>query len=173
MHALLDAGVDVVVGTTGWTESRYARVHSCGGGGRAVLVPELRDGRGAGHEVLLPWPPLFRSPPESSRCTTRAGGRPRAQRQPPRAASLAHAPEGWPPATPDATEMDPRLGSRGGRVERRPVHADAPARPDCRRKEILLGNEVSSSRLYTELPSTRVSFMSGVLLGVRHVAGPA
>ena len=26
VHALLDAGVDVVVGTTGWTEESYARV---------------------------------------------------------------------------------------------------------------------------------------------------
>ena len=28
VHALLDAGVDVVVGTTGWTEESYARVRT-------------------------------------------------------------------------------------------------------------------------------------------------
>ena len=39
VHALLDAGVDVVVGTTGWTEESYARVREhAEASGRAVLI---------------------------------------------------------------------------------------------------------------------------------------
>ena len=39
VHALLDAGVDVVVGTTGWTEESYARVREhAEAAGRAVLI---------------------------------------------------------------------------------------------------------------------------------------
>ena len=39
VHALLDAGVDVVVGTTGWTEESYARVRThAQEAGRAVLI---------------------------------------------------------------------------------------------------------------------------------------
>ncbi len=39
VHALLDAGVDVVVGTTGWTEESYARVREhAQAAGRAVLI---------------------------------------------------------------------------------------------------------------------------------------
>ena len=39
VHALLDAGVDVVVGTTGWTDESYARVREhAEAAGRAVLI---------------------------------------------------------------------------------------------------------------------------------------
>ena len=39
VHALLDVGVDVVVGTTGWTEESYARVRThAQEAGRAVLI---------------------------------------------------------------------------------------------------------------------------------------
>ena len=39
VHALLDAGVDVVVGTTGWTEESYARVREhAEAARRAVLI---------------------------------------------------------------------------------------------------------------------------------------
>ncbi len=61
VHALLDAGVDVVVGTTGWTEESYARVreHAEPLGARPDR-PELRDGRGARHEVRRYGRPLLR-----------------------------------------------------------------------------------------------------------------
>ena len=69
---------------------------------------------------------------------------------------------------PDATEMD-ELGSRGGRVDGVPVHA-VRLRGLTASEEILLGNEGEQLVIRTD-SFDRVSFMPGVLLGVRRVSG--
>jgi len=69
---------------------------------------------------------------------------------------------------PDATQTD-ELGSRGGRVEGIPVHA-VRLRGLTASEEILLGNEGEQLVIRTD-SFDRVSFMPGVLLGVRRVSG--
>ena len=69
---------------------------------------------------------------------------------------------------PDATQTD-ELGSRGGRVEGIPVHA-VRLRGLTASEEILLGNEGEQLVIRTD-SFDRVSFMPGVLLGVRRVIG--
>ena len=125
VHALLDAGVDVVGGHDGVDRGVLrARAHSCAGGGaRRPDCPELRDGRGAGHEVCCHGRPPISSPPRSSRCTTRARWTPPSGTAVATARGIARArAEAGLGDMPDATEMD-ELGSRGGRVDGVPVHA--------------------------------------------------
>ena len=112
VHALLDAGVDVVVGTTGWTEEPYAVATARG-------IAKARAEAGLGE-------------------------------------------------MPDATETD-ELGSRGGRVDGIPVHA-VRLRGLTASEEILLGNTGEQLVIRTD-SFDRVSFMPGVLLGVRRVIG--
>ena len=69
---------------------------------------------------------------------------------------------------PDATETD-ELGSRGGRVDGIPVHA-VRLRGLTASEEILLGNAGEQLVIRTD-SFDRVSFMPGVLLGVRRVIG--
>ena len=69
---------------------------------------------------------------------------------------------------PDATQTD-ELGSRGGRVDGVPVHA-VRLRGLTASEEILLGNAGEQLVIRTD-SFDRVSFMPGVLLGVRRVIG--
>ncbi len=170
VHALLDAGVDVVVGTTGWTEESYARVCThAEEAGRAVLIaPNFAMGAVLAMKFAAMAAPYFESaeviemhhpgkvdaPSGTAVATARGIARARAE------AGLGD--------MPDATEMD-ELGSRGGRVDGVPVHA-VRLRGLTASEEILLGNEGEQLVIRTD-SFDRVSFMPGVLLGVRRVIG--
>ena len=170
VHALLDAGVDVVVGTTGWTEESYARVRThAEEAGRAVLIaPNFAMGAVLAMKFAAMAAPYFASaeviemhhpgkvdaPSGTAVATARGIARARAE------AGLGD--------MPDATEMD-ELGSRGGRVDGVPVHA-VRLRGLTASEEILLGNEGEQLVIRTD-SFDRVSFMPGVLLGVRRVIG--
>lgn len=170
VHALLDAGVDVVVGTTGWTEESYARVRThAQEAGRAVLIaPNFAMGAVLAMKFAAMAAPYFESaeviemhhpgkvdaPSGTAVATARGIARARAE------AGLGD--------MPDVTEMD-ELGSRGGRVDGVPVHA-VRLRGLTASEEILLGNEGEQLVIRTD-SFDRVSFMPGVLLGVRRVIG--
>ena len=170
VHALLDAGVDVVVGTTGWTEESYARVRThAQEAGRAVLIaPNFAMGAVLAMKFAAMAAPYFESaeviemhhpgkvdaPSGTAVATARGIARARTE------AGLGD--------MPDATEMD-KLGSRGGRVDGVPVHA-VRLRGLTASEEILLGNEGEQMVIRTD-SFDRVSFMPGVLLGVRRVIG--
>mgnify|MGYP001674666508 FL=1 len=170
VHALLDVGVDVVVGTTGWTEESYARVRThAQEAGRAVLIaPNFAMGAVLAMKFAAMAAPYFESaeviemhhpgkvdaPSGTAVATARGIARARTE------AGLGD--------MPDATEMD-ELGSRGGRVDGVPVHA-VRLRGLTASEEILLGNEGEQLVIRTD-SFDRVSFMPGVLLGVRRVIG--
>lgn len=170
VHALLDAGVDVVVGTTGWTEESYARVREHAEvAGRAVLIaPNFAMGAVLAMKFAAMAAPYFESaeviemhhpgkvdaPSGTAVATARGIAKARAE------AGLGQ--------MPDATQTD-ELGSRGGRVEGIPVHA-VRLRGLTASEEILLGNEGEQLVIRTD-SFDRVSFMPGVLLGVRRVSG--
>ena len=170
VHALLDAGVDVVVGTTGWTEESYARVRThAQEAGRAVLIaPNFAMGAVLSMKFAAMAAPYFESaeviemhhpgkvdaPSGTAVATARGIAKARAE------AGLGQ--------MPDATQTD-ELGSRGGRVEGIPVHA-VRLRGLTASEEILLGNEGEQLVIRTD-SFDRVSFMPGVLLGVRRVSG--
>ena len=170
VHALLDAGVDVVVGTTGWTEESYARVRThAEEAGRAVLIaPNFAMGAVLAMKFAAMAAPYFESaeviemhhpgkvdaPSGTAVATARGIAKARAE------AGLGQ--------MPDATQTD-ELGSRGGRVEGIPVHA-VRLRGLTASEEILLGNEGEQLVIRTD-SFDRVSFMPGVLLAVRRVIG--
>ena len=170
VHALLDAGVDVVVGTTGWTEESYARVRThAQEAGRAVLIaPNFAMGAVLAMKFAAMAAPYFESaeviemhhpgkvdaPSGTAVATARGIAKARAE------AGLGQ--------MPDATQTD-ELGSRGGRVKGIPVHA-VRLRGLTASEEILLGNEGEQLVIRTD-SFDRVSFMPGVLLGVRRVSG--
>ena len=170
VHALLDAGVDVVVGTTGWTEESYARVREhAEAAERAVLIaPNFAMGAVLAMKFAALAAPYFESaeviemhhpgkvdaPSGTAVATARGIAKARAE------AGLGQ--------MPDATETD-ELGSRGGRVDGIPVHA-VRLRGLTASEEILLGNEGEQLVIRTD-SFDRVSFMPGVLLGVRRVSG--
>ena len=170
VHALLDVGVDVVVGTTGWTEESYARVRThAQEAGRAVLIaPNFAMGAVLAMKFAAMAAPYFESaeviemhhpgkvdaPSGTAVATARGIAKARAE------AGLGQ--------MPDATQTD-ELGSRGGRVEGIPVHA-VRLRGLTASEEILLGNEGEQLVIRTD-SFDRVSFMPGVLLGVRRVIG--
>ncbi len=170
VHALLDAGVDVVVGTTGWTEEPYARVREhAEAAGRAVLIaPNFAMGAVLAMKFAAMAAPYFESaeviemhhpakvdaPSGTAVATARGIAKARAE------VGLGE--------MPDATETD-ELGSRGGRVDGIPVHA-VRLRGLTASEEILLGNAGEQLVIRTD-SFDRVSFMPGVLLGVRRVIG--
>ena len=170
VHALLDAGVDVVVGTTGWTEESYAREREhAEAAGRAVLIaPNFAMGAVLAMKFAAMAAPYFESaeviemhhpakvdaPSGTAVATARGIAKARAE------AGLGE--------MPDATETD-ELGSRGGRVDGIPVHA-VRLRGLTASEEILLGNAGEQLVIRTD-SFDRVSFMPGVLLGVRRVIG--
>lgn len=170
VHALLDAGVDVVVGTTGWTDEAYDRVRShAEEAGRAVLIaPNFAMGAVLAMKFAALAAPYFESAevielhhpnkvdaPSGTAAATARG------------IAAARAKAGCAPM-PDATQTDPE-GTRGGRIEGVPVHA-VRLRGLTASEEILLGNPGEQLVIRTD-SFDRVSFMPGVLLAVREVSG--
>ncbi|MDC7121241.1 4-hydroxy-tetrahydrodipicolinate reductase [Cellulomonas fimi] len=169
VHALVDAGVHAVVGTTGWDEASLARVrdHLADRPGVGVLVaPNFALGavlamafaaRAArwfesAEVVELHHPDKVDAPSGTARHTAAA-------------IAAARAAAGLGPM-PDATAQT-LDGARGADVDGVRVHA-VRLRGLVAHEEILLGN--AGEQLTIRHDSfDRVSFMPGVLLGVRQV----
>ena len=168
VHALLDAGVHVVVGTTGWTQTRLSAVdeHAKRVSKAAVIAPNfsisavllMRFAQQAAQyfesvEVIELHHPDKVDAPSGTAINT-------AQRI---AAARAEAGSA---AIPDATESDP-LGTRGAMVDGVHVHA-VRLRGLNAHEEVLLGNPGEQLVLRQD-SFDRSSFMPGVLLAVRAV----
>ena len=169
VHALLDAGVDVVVGTTGWTEESYARVREhAEAAGRAVLIaPNFAMGAVLAMKFAALAAPYFESAevielhhpnkvdaPSGTAVATAQGI----------AAARAEAGLG---AMPDATQTDPD-GARGAVVDGVHVHA-VRLRGLTAHEEVVLGNPGEQLTIRTD-SFDRASFMPGVVLAVRQVS---
>jgi len=145
---ILDAGVDVVVGTTGWTDESYARVREhAEAAGRAVLIaPNFAMGAVLAMKFAAMAAPYFES---------------------------AEVIEMHHPAKVDAPSGTAVATARGiakaRRVDGVPVHA-VRLRGLTASEEILLGNAGEQLVIRTD-SFDRMSFMPGVLLGVRRVIG--
>ena len=162
VHALLDAGVDVVVGTTGWTEESYGRIREHlarpEAAGRSVLIaPNFALSAVLAMSFAAKAAPYFESAevielhhpnkvdaPSGTAVATAQGI----------AAARAKAGLG---AMPDATQTDPD-GARGAVVDG--VHAH---------EEVVLGNPGEQLTIRTD-SFDRASFMPGVVLAVRQVS---
>lgn len=169
VHALLDAGVNVVVGTTGWSDESYerVRVHAEESGRCVLIAPNFAMSAVLAMKFAALAAPYFESAeviemhhpnkvdaPSGTAVATAKGI----------AASRGKAGCG---PMPDATQSDP-LGARGGAVDGVPVHA-VRLRGLTASEEILLGNP--GEQLVIRMDSfDRFSFMPGVLLGVREVS---
>lgn len=171
VHALIDAGVDVVVGTTGWDEESYGRVREHlarpEASGRSVLIaPNFAlsavlamsfAAKAAAYfesvEVVeLHHPNKVDAPSGTAVATAKAIAATR------KAAGL--------PPSPDATTSDP-LGARGAVVDGVHVHA-VRLRGLTAHEEIVLGNPGEQMVIRTD-SFDRASFMPGVILAVRKV----
>jgi 4-hydroxy-tetrahydrodipicolinate reductase len=169
VHALIDAGIHAVVGTSGWTEDALKRVrdHLLRAPGVGVLVaPSFALGAVLAMRFAAEAAPYFEStevielhhpdkvdaPSGTARATASRIAAARA------AAGLG--------AMPDAT-VSSLDGARGARVDGVPVHSIR-LRGLVAHQEILFGNpgEVLTLR-HDSLD--RASFVPGVLLGVRRV----
>lgn len=170
VHALLDAGVDVVVGTTGWTDEAYDRVRShAEEAGRAVLIaPNFAMGAVLAMKFAALAAPYFESAevielhhpnkvdaPSGTAIATARG------------IAAARAEAGLGPV-PDATSSDPD-GARGAVVDGIHVHA-VRLRGLTAHEEVVLGNPGEQLTIRTD-SFDRVSFMPGVVLAVREVGG--
>lgn len=170
VHAALDAGAHVVVGTTGWTSERLAgvdeRLASLPGRGvlvapnfglSAVLAMSFAAKAARFFEsaevIELHHPDKVDAPSGTARHTAAAI-----------AAARADAGLG---AMPDATEHG--LEARGADVEGVRVHA-VRLRGLVAHEEILLGNP-GEQLVIRQDSFDRTSFMPGVLLAIRQVAG--
>lgn len=173
VHALIDAGVDVVVGTTGWTEESYGRVREHlakpEAAGRSVLIAPnfalsavLAMGFAAkaarffeSAEVIELHHPNKVDAPSGTAIATARG------------IAAARAEAGLGPV-PDATSSDPD-GARGAVVDGIHVHA-VRLRGLTAHEEVVLGNPGEQLTIRTD-SFDRVSFMPGVVLAVREVGG--
>lgn len=166
----VERGVHVVVGTSGWTDDKAAElraeVDSARGVGvliapnfaiGAVLMMQFAKQAARFYEsvevVELHHPRKVDAPSGTATRTAELIGAARAE------AGLE--------AVPDATEQDPD-GARGARVEGVPVHA-VRLRGLVAHQEVLLGNEGEMLTIRHD-SFDRVSFMPGVLTGVREIA---
>ena len=171
VHALIDAGVHAVVGTTGWTQESLLRVdeHLKERPEVGVLIApnfalgavlSMRFAAAAARyfesvEVVeLHHPDKVDAPSGTATHTAQAIAAARA------AAGVA--------PSPDATTHDPH-GARGAVIDGVHVHA-VRLRGLVAHEEILLGNPGEQLTIRTD-SFDRVSFMPGVLLGIREVAG--
>ena len=168
--ALLDAGVDVVVGTSGWTEDMLVRVEErAKATGRSVIVApnyglsavllmhfaKISAQYFESAEVIeLHHPDKLDAPSGTATSTARLIAEAR------REAGLGD--------SPDATEIDPD-GARGASVEGVHVHA-VRLRGLNAHEEVLFGNP-SEQLVIRQDSFDRSSFMPGVLLAVRAVQG--
>lgn len=170
VHACLDAGVDVVVGTTGWTDESLDRVrtHAEETGACVLVAPNFALSAVLVMRFAQMAAPYFESAeiiemhhpdkvdaPSGTAIATALG------------IAGARRAEGCAPM-PDATTSDP-LGARGAEVDGVHVHA-VRLRGLTAHQEVLLGNPGEQLVLRTD-SFDRVSFMPGVLHGVRHIAG--
>ena len=169
VHALVDAGIHAVVGTTGWTDEALARVRdhlSDRPGVGVVVAPNFALGAVlamAFAAKAAPWfesveivelhhPDKIDAPSGTARHTAAAIAAARA------AAGLGPVPD----ATSEALD-----GARGASVDGIPVHS-VRLRGLVAHEEILLGNAGEQLTIRTD-SFDRVSFMPGVLLAVRQV----
>jgi 4-hydroxy-tetrahydrodipicolinate reductase len=170
VHALIDAGVHAVVGTTGWTTDALARVsdHLRAAPGLGVLVaPNFAIGAvlamhfaeqaarwfDSAEVIELHHPDKVDAPSGTARSTAAAIG-------------AARAAAGRGPV-PDATSQE-LAGARGAVVDGVHVHA-VRLRGLVAHQEVLLGNPGEQLTIRHD-SFDRVSFMPGVLLAVRQVA---
>ncbi|MBW3069713.1 MULTISPECIES: 4-hydroxy-tetrahydrodipicolinate reductase [unclassified Actinomyces] len=171
VHALIDAGVDVVVGTTGWTDEAYGRVREHlarpEAAGRSVIIaPNFAlsavltmsfAAKAARYfesaEVIELHHPNKVDAPSGTAIATARGI----------AAARAEAGRG---PVPDATETDPD-GARGAVVDGVHVHA-VRLRGLTAHEEVVLGNPGEQLTIRTD-SFDRASFMPGVVLAVREV----
>ena len=172
VHALLDAGVDVVVGTTGWNEESYGRIREHlarpEAAGRSVLIaPNFALSAVLAMSFAAKAAPYFESAevielhhpnkvdaPSGTAVATAQGI----------AAARAEAGLG---AMPDATQTDPD-GARGAVVDGVHVHA-VRLRGLTAHEEVVLGNPGEQLTIRTD-SFDRASFMPGVVLAVRQVS---
>ena len=171
VHALVDRGVHVVVGTTGWTDESLGRVrdhlvHAPGVG--VLVVPNFALGAVLAESfaaqaarwfesvevVELHHPDKVDAPSGTARATARA-------------IAAARAAAGRGPV-PDATTQS-LDGARGADVDGIRVHA-VRLRGLTAHQEVLLGNPGEQLTIRHD-SFDRSSFMPGVLLGVRRVGG--
>ncbi|MCL2466431.1 MAG: 4-hydroxy-tetrahydrodipicolinate reductase [Micrococcales bacterium] len=169
VHALVDAGVHVVVGATGWDDAAFERVrdHLRSAPGTGVLVaPNFAVGAvlarhfatlaaawfDSAEVVELHHPDKVDAPSGTARHTASAIASARA------AASLGPMPD----AT--VTTLD---GARGAVVDGVHVHA-VRLRGLVAHQEVLMGNPGEQLTIRHD-SFDRVSFMPGVLLGIRQV----
>lgn len=166
----VERGVHVVVGTSGWTDEKADQlrpeVEAAGGVGvliapnfaiGAVLMMQFAKQAARFYEsvevIELHHPRKVDAPSGTATRTAELIGQARAE------AGLG--------PVPDATTEDPD-GARGAQVEGVPVHA-VRLRGLVAHQEVLLGNEGEMLTLRHD-SFDRVSFMPGVLTGVREVA---
>lgn len=165
---LIDLGVHVVVGTTGWDEHTYERVREAldGGSVNVLIAPNFALSAVLAMEFAAMAAPLFESvevielhhpnkvdAPSGTAAST--------------ASKIAQArAEAGVSQAPDATETDPH-GTRGGRIDGVPVHA-VRLRGLVAHEEILLGNPGETLTIRTD-SFDRTSFMPGVLMAVRAI----
>ena len=165
----VERGVHVVVGTSGWTDDKAAElraeVEATGGVGvliapnfaiGAVLMMQFARQAARFYEsvevIELHHPRKVDAPSGTATRTAELVAAARSE------AGLAE--------VPDATTQDPD-GARGARVEGVPVHA-VRLRGLVAHQEVLFGNEGEMLTLRHD-SFDRVSFMPGVLTGVREV----
>lgn len=171
VHALIDAGLDVVVGTTGWDEESYGRVREHlarpEAAGRSVLIaPNFALSAVLAMRFAAMAAPYFESvevielhhpnkvdAPSGTAVATARG------------IAAARAEAGLAPS-PDATESDP-LGTRGGVIDGVHVHA-VRLRGLTAHEEVVLGNPGEQLTIRTDC-FDRASFMPGVVLAVREI----
>ncbi len=164
------AGVSVVVGTTGWTEERLGRlreqVAAAPEGTNALVAPNFAIGAVLMMAFAEKAAPYYESVEiielhhpnkvdAPSGTAARTADLVAAAR---REAGLGD--------VPDATAENP-LGTRGGRVDGIPVHS-VRLRGLVAHQEVLLGNEGEMLTIRHDTVD-RVSFMPGVLAGIRGV----
>ncbi|MFW2513588.1 4-hydroxy-tetrahydrodipicolinate reductase [Demequina sp. SO4-13] len=169
VHALIDAGVHAVVGTTGWTSDALARVeeHLKERPDLGVLIaPNFAIGAVLAMRFAAVAAPYFESAevvelhhpdkvdaPSGTAIHTARG------------IAAARAEAGIAPS-PDATTHDPQ-GARGADIDGVHVHA-VRLRGMVAHEEVLFGNAGEAFTIRTD-SFDRSSFMPGVLLGIREV----
>ena len=169
VHALIDAGIHAVVGTSGWTQESLERVeeHLRERPDLGVLIaPNFALGAVLAMRFAAAAAPYFASAgiveihhpdkldaPSGTALHTARG------------IAAARAQAGVGPS-PDATTHDPQ-GSRGATIDGVQVHA-VRLRGMVAHEEVMFGNPGEAFTIRTD-SFDRVSFMPGVLLGIREV----
>ncbi|MCD4549390.1 4-hydroxy-tetrahydrodipicolinate reductase [Schaalia sp. lx-260] len=169
VHAVLEAGIHAVVGTTGWTAESLDRVrnHAEAVDCSVLIAPNFALSAVLAMKFAAMAAPYFESVEiiekhHPAKVDAPSGTAVHTAHVIAQARKNAEC-----PPIPDATEKDP-LGSRGAVVEGIPVHA-VRLRGLTAHEEILLGNLGEQMTIRTDC-FDRTSFMPGVLLGIRRVA---